>query len=55
MQAERVYDNPSPEELRTFTEEMPGCRITEYGNVNLQTRVTARSSGSTFIVSDDPA
>ena len=55
MQAERVFGNPSPDELRAFTEEMPGCRITEYGNVNVQTRVTSRSSGSTFIVSDDPS
>jgi phosphoenolpyruvate carboxykinase (ATP) len=51
----RIYDNPSPEDLRRFTEEMPSCRITEFGNVNVQTRVTARSSSSTFIVTDDPA
>ena len=49
-----TLDNPSPEELRAFTEEMPNCRITEYDNVNVQTRVTSRSSASTFIVSDDP-
>jgi phosphoenolpyruvate carboxykinase (ATP) len=55
MQARSVLDNPSPEELRSFTEEMPGCRITEYDNVNVQTRVTSRSSASTFIVSDDPS
>jgi len=54
MQAERVFDNPTPEELRAFTEEMPGCRVTEFGNVNVQTRATSRSAGSTFIVSDDP-
>ncbi len=53
--ANRTFDNPSPEELRSFTEEMPGCRITEYDNVNVQTRVTSRSSASTFIVSDDPS
>ncbi|MDQ3991215.1 MAG: phosphoenolpyruvate carboxykinase [Actinomycetota bacterium] len=55
MQADRVYDNPTPEELRRFTEEMPNCRITEFDNVNVQTRVTSRSAGSTYIVSDDPA
>ncbi|MGH2675578.1 MAG: phosphoenolpyruvate carboxykinase [Actinomycetota bacterium] len=54
MQAERVHDNPSPEELRAFTEEMTTCRITELGNVNVQTRATSRSAGSTYIVSDDP-
>src|SRR5688572_29752629 len=55
MQAKSVIDNPTPEELRAFTEQMPGCRVTEYDNVNVQTRVTSRSSASTFIVSDDPS
>ena len=50
----RVHDNPSPEQLRAFAEEMPSCRITEFGNVNVQTRATSRSAGSTYIVSDDP-
>jgi phosphoenolpyruvate carboxykinase (ATP) len=54
VEARTVHQNPSPEELRTFTEEMPQCRITEFGTVNVQTRVTSRSSGSTFVVSDDP-
>ena len=55
MRAKRIHDNPSPEELRAFTEEMPTCRISEFGNVNVQTRVTSRSAGSTFIVTDDPS
>jgi len=55
MRAKRIHDNPSPEELRAFTEEMPTCRRTEFGNVNIQTRVTSRSAGSTFIVTDDPS
>jgi phosphoenolpyruvate carboxykinase (ATP) len=55
VQARRVFHNPSPEELRSFTEEMRGCRITEFGNVNVQTGATSRSAGSTYIVSDDPA
>src|SRR5919204_3910348 len=54
MKAKKVYDNPTPEDLRAFTEQMPTCRITEFGNVNVQTRVTSRSSPSTFIVTDDP-
>jgi phosphoenolpyruvate carboxykinase (ATP) len=45
-----VFVNPSPEELRRFTEEMPECRISEFGNVNVQTRVLSRSAGSTFVV-----
>jgi phosphoenolpyruvate carboxykinase (ATP) len=54
VRAKTIHDNPSPGNLRTFTEAMPNCRITEYDNVNVQTRVTSRSSGSTFIVTDDP-
>jgi phosphoenolpyruvate carboxykinase (ATP) len=55
IEAQRtVFDNPSPSELRRFTEEMPNCRVTAFGNVNVQTRVTSRSSGSTFVVTDDP-
>jgi len=50
-----VYENPDPAELRKFTEEMPNCRITEFGNVNVQTRVTSRSAGSTYVVTEDPA
>ena len=51
----QVYDNPSPEELRSFTEEMPQCRLTEFGNVNVQTRVLSRSAASTHVVTEDPA
>jgi phosphoenolpyruvate carboxykinase (ATP) len=49
-----VHDNPSPEELRRFTEQMPQCRITEYGNVNIQTRVVSRSAASTFVTTEQP-
>jgi phosphoenolpyruvate carboxykinase (ATP) len=55
IQAKKVHDNPSPEQLRAFTEEMPQTRITEFDNVNVQTRVTSRSAGSTFVVTDDPS
>jgi phosphoenolpyruvate carboxykinase (ATP) len=54
VNAKKILDNPTAEELRQFTEAMPSCRVTEFGNVNIQTRVTSRSSQSTFIVSDDP-
>src|SRR5438067_11293713 len=33
---------------------MPTTRITEFDNVNVQTKVTSRSAGSTFVVTDDP-
>ncbi len=54
MRAKEIHDNPTAEELRAFTEEMPTSRLTEFGNVNVQTKVTSRSSGSTFVVTDDP-
>ena len=46
----QVHVNPTPEELRAFTEEMPETRISEYGNTNTQTEVLSRSAGSTFVV-----
>jgi phosphoenolpyruvate carboxykinase (ATP) len=52
VQARTIHDNPSAEELRRFTEDMPQARITEFGNVNVQTRVVSRSAGSTFVVAD---
>jgi phosphoenolpyruvate carboxykinase (ATP) len=52
VEARTVHDNPSSDELRRFTEAMPQCRITEFGNVNVQTRVTSRSSGSTYVVAE---
>jgi len=45
-----MFDNPSPDELRAFTEEMPETRISGFGNVNVQTTVLSRSAGSTYVV-----
>ena len=47
--------NPSPEKLKEYALAMPNARLTEFDNVNVQTRVTARSKSSTYIVSDDPS
>ena len=55
MEAKALLDNPSPQELRKYTEEMPNCRLTGFGNVNVQTRATSRSAGSTYIVTEDPS
>jgi phosphoenolpyruvate carboxykinase (ATP) len=52
IEAKQVHDNPSPEELRAFTELMPQTRLTGFGNTNTQTRATSRSSASTFIVGE---
>jgi phosphoenolpyruvate carboxykinase (ATP) len=46
--------NPSPEELRRYAEAMPNARITEWGNVNVATRVVSRSKLSTYIATDRP-
>jgi phosphoenolpyruvate carboxykinase (ATP) len=46
--------NPSPEELRTYAEAMPNARVTEFGNLNVATKVVSRSKGSTFIATDTP-
>jgi phosphoenolpyruvate carboxykinase (ATP) len=46
--------NPSAQELRRLTEEMPNTRVTAHNNTNTQTRVDSRSKLSTYIVSDRP-
>ena len=55
IQAREVHDNPSPEQLRAFTEEMPQCKVSTFGNVNVQTRVVSRSAASTHVVTSDPS
>jgi phosphoenolpyruvate carboxykinase (ATP) len=45
-----VLVDPTPEELRRFTEEMPETRISEYDNTNTQTKVLSRSAASTYVV-----
>ncbi|HEX6844170.1 MAG TPA: phosphoenolpyruvate carboxykinase [Actinomycetota bacterium] len=46
----QVFHNPTPDELRAWTEEMPECRTTTFGNVNVQTKVLSRSASSTYVV-----
>ncbi|HVH66032.1 MAG TPA: phosphoenolpyruvate carboxykinase (ATP), partial [Candidatus Acidoferrum sp.] len=49
-----LIENPSAEALRKLTARMPNARRTVYDNYNVQTRVDARSSKSTYIVTDRP-
>ncbi|HUP63105.1 MAG TPA: phosphoenolpyruvate carboxykinase [Thermoanaerobaculia bacterium] len=49
-----VIWNPTPEQLRQFAAEMPNARVTEFGNLNVATRVVSRSKLSTYIASDRP-
>jgi phosphoenolpyruvate carboxykinase (ATP) len=46
----QAHVNPSPDELRRFTEEMPQTQLSEFGNTNTQTQVLARSADSTYVV-----
>ena len=46
--------NPSAEELRRLTEEMPNTRVTRHNNTNTQTRVDSRSKLSTYVATDTP-
>ena len=52
VEAKSVIWNPSPQELRKYASEMPNARPTEFGNLNVATRVVSRSKLSTYIVSD---
>ncbi|HSK96661.1 MAG TPA: phosphoenolpyruvate carboxykinase (ATP) [Euzebyales bacterium] len=52
--ARSVAEDPTQAELRGWVEQMPNAQRTEHGNYNVTTTVTARSAGSTFVVTDDP-
>src|SRR3954449_2644488 len=54
VEPKSVIWNPTPDALRKFTEQMPNCRGTEFGNVNVATKVVSRSKLSTFIATDTP-
>ena len=44
--------NPDIDTLRDLVRKMPNARTTEFGNLNVETRVTARSKASTYIITD---
>ncbi|MGA7616604.1 MAG: phosphoenolpyruvate carboxykinase [Thermoanaerobaculia bacterium] len=50
-----VVWNPTREELRQMASAMPNARETEFGNLNVGTRVVSRSKLSTYIATDDPS
>ena len=52
--AASVRYNPSAGELQELTARMPQAKRTSFGNYNVQTRATSRSTGSTYIVTDRP-
>ncbi len=53
-ESERLIENPSPKELRDLTARMRNARLTSFDNYNVHTKVDARSSKSTYIVTDHP-
>jgi phosphoenolpyruvate carboxykinase (ATP) len=53
--AKSVAVNPTQDELKEWVSQMPNAQLTEFGNWNIKAEVTARSAGSTFIVTDDPS
>ncbi|MCL0102260.1 phosphoenolpyruvate carboxykinase (ATP) [Dehalococcoidia bacterium] len=53
--AKRIIHNPTDEELRSMIAAMPNAKHTIYDNYNVQTETVARSAGSTYIATDDPA
>jgi phosphoenolpyruvate carboxykinase (ATP) len=54
LTARALIDNPSHKDLRQFTAQMDNAHTTVYGNYNVFTRVDARSTSSTYIVTDNP-
>jgi phosphoenolpyruvate carboxykinase (ATP) len=54
VEPKSVVWNPTPAQLRQFAEQMPNARVTEFGNLNVATRVVSRSKLSTFIATDHP-
>ncbi|HEY8679258.1 MAG TPA: phosphoenolpyruvate carboxykinase [Candidatus Dormibacteraeota bacterium] len=53
-ESRRLIENPGPRELRELTAKMPNARRTSFNNYNVHTRVDARSSKSTYVVTDRP-
>lgn len=52
--ARTVLRNPDQAELRELVAKMPNAQRTQFGNYNVTTGVTARSAGSTYLITDDP-
>ncbi|CAN5760357.1 hypothetical protein BH23ACT10_BH23ACT10_32740 [soil metagenome] len=53
--ARSVTEDPTQAQLESWVEQMPNAARTEHGNHSVTTTVTARSAGSTYVVTEDPA
>jgi phosphoenolpyruvate carboxykinase (ATP) len=54
VEPKSVVWNPTLAQLKQFASEMPNAKPTEFGNLNVATRVVSRSKLSTFIATDTP-
>lgn len=54
IDADGIVRNPNQDRLHQYTAEMPNSQRTEFNNLNVRARVDARSTASTYIVTDDP-
>ena len=52
--AASVVTNPTQSDLRSMVAKMPQFQKTQFGNYTYTAKVTARSAGSTYVVTDDP-
>ena len=52
--AKSVAVNPTQDEFREWVSQMSNAQKTAFDNWNVKAKVTARSAGSTFVVTDDP-
>jgi phosphoenolpyruvate carboxykinase (ATP) len=50
--AQKLIWDPSAQDLKSMTGEMPNVRRTEFDNWNVQTHVDSRSAANTYVVSD---
>jgi phosphoenolpyruvate carboxykinase (ATP) len=55
LEARSFLVDPTQEQLTELTAKMPNAAWTKYGNLNVKTRATARSTASTYIVTDTPS
>src|SRR5438445_658423 len=53
VEAKAFIDNPSHKDLRQFTGQMASAHITVFGNYDAFTRVDARSTASTYVLTSD--
>jgi phosphoenolpyruvate carboxykinase (ATP) len=54
VQPRELILNPSAAQLKAMVEKMPNAKSTAFGNLNVETKVLARSKASTYVVTDTP-